>query len=250
MSFKLCLIIPIYNHHLKLNGMMDQLRELQIPCIILDDGSDAVCGIALRKLTQNEHWIELVRFEVNRGKGAVVCNGLRVAHKKGYTHGLQIDGDGQHNINDIPQFIATANRHPNAVICGMRSYAAMPNSRRYGRSLTDVWVWINTLSLTIKDSMCGFRLYPLAQTINTLNHYRIGQRMDFDTDILVKLYWDEIKLEHIETGVVYQDDIVSHFNLVKDNIRISKMHTKHFFGMLLRAPRLISGNFKRRLKNA
>jgi len=250
MSFKLCLIIPVYNHHLKLSEMICQLRELHIPCIILDDGSDASCKKALRKLAQSEHWIELVRFEVNRGKGAVVCDGLRLAHQKGYTHGLQIDGDGQHNSNDIPQFIENANRHPNAVICGMRSYAAMPNGRRYGRCLTDVWVWINTLSFTIKDSMCGFRLYPLTQAINTLNHYNIGQRMDFDTDVLVKLYWDEVKFEHIKTSVVYQDDIVSHFDMVKDNIRISKMHTKHFFGMLLRAPRLIAKNFKRRLKHA
>ncbi len=245
MAFNPCLVIPVYNHHQKLSGLIPRLRQLKINCILIDDGSNEECHAALNSIDSNEPWIEYIRCDTNRGKGAVVCDALRHAAQRGHSHALQIDADGQHDLADIPKFIETAKQFPNAVICGARPYHAMPPNRRYGRIVTDVWVWINTLSTTIKDSMCGFRLYPLAESVLVIDRYRIGQRMDFDTDILVKLYWSGLELQHIETGVVYQDDIESHFDVLKDNIRISKMHAKHFFGMLLRAPCLIARKLKR-----
>ena len=81
-----------------------------------------------------------------------------------------------------------ARRHPDAVISGEAIYdSSVPRSRRYGRYLTHVWVWINTLSFDIRDSMCGLRVYPLAATCAIWRAHRIGQRMDFDTEIMVRL---------------------------------------------------------------
>jgi hypothetical protein len=39
----------------------------------------------------------------------------------------------------------------------------VPKGRLYGRYATHVWIWINTLSFEIRDSMCGYRVYPLAR---------------------------------------------------------------------------------------
>ncbi|MFP3747745.1 glycosyltransferase family 2 protein, partial [Achromobacter sp. SIMBA_011] len=79
-----------------------------------------------------------------------------------YTHALQIDADGQHDAADVPRFLAAAAAHPRAVVLGQPVYdESVPKARLYGRYLTHVWVWIETLSFTIRDSMCGFRLYPL-----------------------------------------------------------------------------------------
>ena len=250
MAFKPCIIIPVYNHHKKFNNVVDQLRPLQIPCFVIDDGSDSACQQALNAINEKEPWMTLIRLDPNQGKGAAVCKGFRTAHEQGFSHALQVDSDGQHDLKDVPKFIETAKQHPQALIAGARSYQAMPKNRRYGRFITDFWVWINTLSTNIKDSMCGYRLYPLDQTIALLNKTNIGRRMDFDTDIMVRLYWDNIELVQIDTAVVYQDEIVSHFDLVKDNIRISKMHTKLFFGMLVRLPGIVIQRLKRKLAHA
>lgn len=234
-----CAIIPVFNHQQKIARVLLQLHEYKLPCIVIDDGSEENCARVLDELAQNYPWISLQRLPQNSGKGAAVCHGLEYAYQQGYSHALQVDADGQHDLNDVPLFLACAQQHTDAVISGWRSYDAMPASRRSGRKLTDFWVCINTLSRQIKDSMCGYRLYPLTATMTLLTRKKIGARMDFDTDILVRLYWQGLEVKNIPTNILYQDDIPSHFDVIRDNVRISWMHTRLFFGMLLRIPQLL-----------
>src|SRR5690606_10928118 len=153
---------------------------------------------------------------------------------------LQIDADGQHDAEDIPRFLERSAAHPDALICGTPIYdASVPKGRLYGRYLTHVWVWINTLSLTIRDSMCGFRVYPLAPTLRLIAQVRIGERMDFDVEVLVRLFWRGMRILSLPTKVRYPTDGISHFDVLHDNVRISRMHAKLFFGMLVRAPVLL-----------
>ncbi|MFV2004114.1 MAG: glycosyltransferase family 2 protein [Gammaproteobacteria bacterium] len=237
--FKLCVIIPTYNHYQHIHSVIDVLGQ-DIACLLVDDGSVSPCREVLDDIAATRSGVELIRLPQNQGKGIAVTTGLKHAHQLGFSHALQIDADGQHDTNDLAGFISTAKNHPQAVIAGVRRYDEMPPKRRYGRMVTDFWVWVNTLSFTIKDSMCGYRVYPLAETITLLSGTAIGQRMDFDTDILVRLYWRGIAVEQLETRVNYHSDGDSHFDLLHDNLRISKMHTRHFFGMLIRLPGLLA----------
>jgi hypothetical protein len=166
--------------------------------------------------------------------------GFRAAAARGHTHVLQIDADGQHAAADIPLFLEQARRRPDAVIAGCPVYdESVPRARLYGRYATHVWVWINTLSLDIRDSMCGFRVYPLASLLPLLDATRIGRRMDFDSDVIVRLHWRGVPVVNQPTRVTYPLDGVSHFRMLRDNVRISLMHARLFVGMLLRSPLLL-----------
>lgn len=68
--------------------------------------------------------------------------------------------------------------------------------------------------------------------------------MDFDTDILVRLYWRKINIKQITTKVIYREGIPSHFDMLRDNIRITRMHTTLVLGMLIRLPVLIARKFQ------
>ncbi|MCF6255589.1 MAG: glycosyltransferase family 2 protein [Gammaproteobacteria bacterium] len=247
--FNPCIIIPTYNHHRYIHTVIDGLGQ-DIPCLIIDDGSISPCREILQDLARERPWVELVRLQQNQGKGIAVTTGLKHAYQQGFSHALQIDADGQHDTNDLPRFLSLAKKHPLAIIAGVRRYEEMPPKRRYGRMITDFWVWINTLSFTIKDSMCGYRLYPLAETMPLISDTAVGQRMDFDTDILVRLYWRGIAVEQLETRIHYHHDGVSHFDMLRDNLRISKMHTRLFFGMLVRLPVLMARTWKHQDKHA
>jgi hypothetical protein len=87
--------------------------------------------------------------------------------------------------------------------------------------------------------MCGYRLYPLEPTLAVMQRFNIGKRMDFDTDMIVKCYWQGLEVYHVPTNIVYSEDIDSHFDLWRDNLRITRMHSLLFFGMLLRIPQLL-----------
>ena len=67
--------------------------------------------------------------------------------------------------------------------------------------------------------------------------------MDFDIEIMVRLYWRNVDIRFLPTAVEYPEHGISHFRALEDNLRISWMHTRLVFGMLLRAPMLIGRKF-------
>lgn len=244
--FKPCVVIPVYNHEHAVAAVVRAVLAQNLCCILVDDGSSTACanlldGLAATAPTQ----ITLIRHPMNRGKGGAVLTAARYAAQAGYTHALQIDADGQHRASDIPRFLAEAAAHSQALIIGWPDFGeTVPVSRFYLRYLTHVWVWINTLSWQIKDSMCGFRVYPLPPLIALDERQKLGQRMNFDTEVLVRLYWEGLEIINVSTPVVYPSDGVSHFRGVLDNFLISRMHATLFFGMLLRLPLLLARNWR------
>ncbi|MBD1575182.1 MULTISPECIES: glycosyltransferase family 2 protein [Vibrio] len=248
-TFSPCFLIPCYNHGQTMAAVVASLQVFNFPILIVDDGSDNNTKQVLEAL-QTQPDVQLITLAKNQGKGGAVMAGMRLAHQQGFSHALQIDADGQHDIEAIPRLIAASKQQPLHLISGKPVYDdSVPKSRLYGRYATHIWVWIETLSLEIKDSMCGFRSYPLAVTIKVIDHYSIGSRMDFDSEILVKLYWEGMHFHFIDTRVFYPEGGISHFDALHDNIRISKMHTRLFFGMLPRIPKLIKRHFPSQATN-
>jgi glycosyltransferase involved in cell wall biosynthesis len=244
--FRPCIVVPVYNHEHAIGAVLAGLLRHETPCLLVDDGSSAACAQVLDALVAAapDH-VWLLRLDVNQGKGAAVLSGFTRAAQLGFTHVLQIDADGQHDSGDVPRFLALAQAHPAAVIAGHPVYdASVPKARLYGRYATHIWVWINTLSFDIKDTMCGFRVYPLAPVLALAARHRLGARMNFDTDILVRLYWDDLEVVNLATRVCYPIDGVSHFRVWRDNLMISWMHTRLFFGMLQRIPQLLARKWR------
>ncbi|MEE4411224.1 MULTISPECIES: glycosyltransferase family 2 protein [unclassified Serratia (in: enterobacteria)] len=238
--FSPCIVIPCFNHGQMMAEVLASLAGYGLPCLVVDDGSAAVTADELQRLAAGLPWVQLLRLEQNQGKGAAVIAGLQLAHSQGYSHALQVDADGQHQLSDIPDMIAEARAHPDCLISGQPVYdSSVPKARLYGRYVTHVWVWIETLSLSLKDSMCGFRVYPVEPTLALAASHPLGKRMDFDTEVMVRLYWQGVPSRFLPTRVTYPADGVSHFDALRDNLRISWMHTRLFFGMLPRIPRLL-----------
>ena len=230
-----CALVPVYNHPSTIASVCCQLQGLGLPVVLVDDGSEAACAEVLDALHEQGHY--LLRLARNRGKGAAVRAGLAYAEQLGFTHALQVDADGQHALDDLPSFLARMRAQPEALVIGFPHYDdSVSRLRFYGRYATHIWVWINTLSLDIRDSMCGARVYPLTAVNAMLAEHRCGDRMAFDTEVLVRWHWRRGKVINLPVHVHYPQDGVSHFKLWRDNLHISAMHTRLFFGMLLRAP--------------
>lgn len=158
--FKPCAVIPVYNHEHALPLVVDALRQHGLPCVLVDDASSPACAQVMDQLATQPD-VHLVRLAVNQGKGGAVMAGLREAGRLGFSHALQVDADGQHDLADVQRFLAAAQARPGELICGYPQYdESVPKSRLYARYLTHVWVWINSLSLSIRDGMRGFRVYP------------------------------------------------------------------------------------------
>ncbi len=243
---KICIIIPVYNHPETIGNLIVAIRAFDLPCVLVNDGSSEECSRLLQSIAITEKsWLTLYERPNNGGKGAAVIDGLRLAIRQGYTHALQLDADGQHCVEDIGRFIHVTQNHSNKLILGQPLFdRSIPKIRLYGRKITCFWIWVNTLSFAIADGMCGFRIYPLPEVDRLMKRTKLGQRMDFDIDIAVRLYWQGVDVLNIYTRVEYPKDGLSHFRMIHDNLLISLKHTQLFFGMLRRSPGLVWRHFR------
>lgn len=237
---KYCIVVPNYNHTNLLDEFIKKLEQFNLAVIMVNDGSESEASNLFKALALKYEYLTIIEHTENQGKGGAVQTGLKEALSQGYSHALQIDADGQHDLGDVNKMLAESKQHPLALISGRPIYdESIPKARYYARNITHFWVWIETLSFKIKDTMCGYRVYPLDSTVKLINDHALGKRMDFDIEVMVKLYWRNIDCRFLPTAVNYPENGVSHFRAFEDNVLISWMHTRLFFGMLIRIPMLM-----------
>ena len=166
--------------------------------------------------------------------------GLRHAFERGFTHVVQVDADGRRDLLQLRALIEAALAQPGALITGRPVFdASAPRSRLISRWLTHV-LGVGGVPLTrIRDSMCGFRVYPLAATLAVLDSEAVGRRMDFDPEIMVRLFWRGVPVVHVPVEVAYPEGNKSNFRMFQDNVLITLMHTRLVFTMLLRLPSIL-----------
>lgn len=239
--FRPIVLVPVYDHEHAIGAMVEAVLRHPWPCLLVDDGSGPACEQVLREIADaHPDRVLLERLPQNQGKGGAMMAGFRMAARLGYTHALQIDADGQHNADDVPTFFALAEANPASVISGCPVYDhTVPRHRFYFRYLTHVLVWINTLSFEIRDSMCGMRVYPLDAVMGLMDNVQLGRHMEFDTEVIVRLYWRGSPVINVPTRVTYPTDGVSHFRMFQDNVLMTGMLVRLFLGMLWRMPTLL-----------
>ena len=223
---RLCAVVPTYDNPMTIRGVVTAIRSHSLPVIVVDDGS-AAAGEAACAALAAEGLATVRRRPQNGGKGAAVKTGFAAAAELGFTHALQVDADGQHDLTRIPAFVAAAEADPAALVLGCPEYGeSAPKLRRTARRITNFWVDVEVGKGVITDAMVGFRVYPLA-AVQRLG--RLGDRMDFDIEIAVRLALAGTRVVNLPVPVRYLDAAeggVSHFQPLRDNLRLSWLHTR------------------------
>ncbi len=116
---KPCLAIPIFDHGESIGKVVESLASLDLPCIIVDDGSGEATRAELDRLEARHDWVQVVHHDRNRGRGAALRTAYRTAARRGMTHVVQLDADGQHLTTDVPKFLEAARAHPTALVLGV-----------------------------------------------------------------------------------------------------------------------------------
>ena len=216
-------IVPCFNHADAFATVADRLYEYKQPVIVVDDGSDSQQSKKIKTICLEHKFFYLKNLK-NGGKGSAMLTGFQFAMKKGFSHALQIDADGQHDIRDIPLFLKVGKSHPSDLIIGNPIYdESAPSARLIGRKITRFWVMVETFNKNMPDTMCGFRLYPLKEIEPILKTIKF-KRMGFDIEIVVKAYRNHVNIISVPTKVIYPKTGVSHFHAFRDNFNISLLH--------------------------
>lgn len=236
-------LIPSYNTGETVFKTVREARQYWEPVWVVVDGSTDGTDEGLRRMAELDSGLKLFVLPHNQGKGSAVLHGLHAAAKAGFSHALAMDADGQHPADLIPQFMALSQQNPDAAILGRPVFdASAPALRVRGRKISNWWTNLETLWQGVGDSLFGFRVYPVNPLREVMENNHWMRRFDFDTEAIVRLCWRGIRPLNIDAPVKYlrpEEGGVSHFNYVRDNILLTWMHTRLFFGFMARLPLLL-----------
>ena len=240
-------IIPVYRHAATAGPLAEKLASGGLPVILIDDGNDGEGRACLENRAAKAPGLVLVRLEKNRGKGAAMAKGFEKASELGLTHVLQIDADGQHDITRVDFFLKEAEKQPDRVICGLPVFdESAPGIRLGGRKIANFWAAVVTLSNELPDVLCGFRVYPVEESLRITRDPFTDKRMGIDSELLVRLYWNRVFPVFHPVKISYPSDGISNYRYFWDNLHIAWVYVRLFFGMLLRLPRLLVIRYERR----
>lgn len=237
------ILIPSYNTGGRVLQTVWDARQIWQPVWVVVDGSTDGTLEALRALARNDPDIRVLALPRNRGKGAAILYGLREAEAAGYTHAMTLDADGQHPTDKIREFMAASGANPEALILGRPVFdASAPRVRVHGRKLSNWCAELETLGAGIGDSLCGFRVYPIAPLREIMERQPWMRRFDFDAEAAVRLCWRGVRPINLAAPVKYfrpEEGGVSHFRYLRDNVLLTWMHTRLILESLLRWPLLL-----------
>lgn len=149
-----CVLIPSYNESGTIGALVKKLKSRGFTVYVVDDGSaDDTSGEAARG------GAILIRHRTNRGKGAALRTGFERVLADGWDSVVAMDGDGQHDADDIANLKSAMERSKAGIVIGNRMFGTgkMPALRVYtNRFMSGLLSWI--AGQDIPDSQCGFRL--------------------------------------------------------------------------------------------
>jgi glycosyltransferase involved in cell wall biosynthesis len=243
-------LLPSYNSGAQLlETIRAALVHWQPVWVVIDASTDGSERAALH-LAETEHNLRVIVRAENGGKGAAVLDGLRLAWQEGFRHALVMDADGQHPADRIGEFLRLAEDHPDTLVLGVPQFGPdAPKARVYGRLGGNTFTEIETLWGGIRDSLFGFRVYPVEATVRLMDRIRTARRFDFDTEVAVRLYWQGFRTMNIPVAVRYltrQEGGVSYFRYLPDNLLLVGTHVRLLLGMLPRLPWLLYWTLLRR----
>ena len=254
MNIKIAIVIPVYNHGKTLREVVTRCLAVceSLPVgtkkiathetgneqgfsahdiLVVDDGSDDKGMESIQ-----DYPIQKIYHEVNKGKGAALLTAARALKAQGYSHMIALDADAQHYPEDIPSFTQAIMQNSHGFIVGKRDFsvANIPASSRFGRKFSKFWMFVQT-GYSISDMQSGFRAYNL----DALLCLDLKEpRYSFEIEVLVKAAWAGFAIEEIPIKVYYQKgpERISHFNKIKDNVRISILNTRLTIRALIPIP--------------
>lgn len=221
------IIIPAYNPDNKMVKLINELKESGFNNIlVVDDGSEEKCALYFEEAVRLG--AEVISHSVNRGKGRALKTAFSYCMNNDKCVGvITVDADGQHLVKDIYACSEKMIQEIDKVILGTRDFSGkeVPFRSRFGNNMTR-FVFKTFCGIAISDTQTGLRAIPY-QYLERFADYD-GERYEYETNMLLMMKRDNITWEEVKISTVYiEDNQSSHFNPVKDSLKIYRVILKN-----------------------
>ncbi len=209
---EIVILVPAYNEARFIGDVVKGALKYG-PVVVIDDGSSdetgAVAALAGAKV---------IAHAVNRGKGKALDTGFRYAVQRKMAAAITLDADGQHDPDEIPQFIAAFRAGRGDIIIGQRDFSQMPAKNQFGNR-TGTFLLGLAMGRPIPDNQSGYRLLsrPVMEAIRT-----DATRFEAEVELLLRAQLAGFQMAWIPIKTIYNDK-VSHFRPLHDSWLFLKM---------------------------
>ncbi len=227
MNKDIVVLIPIYNPNEEITDeFLDKLTKKFANIVFINDGCSEVHDKYMKKLAKK---YPVLKHNINLGKGRGLKNGINYILNN-YPDAkvlVTADCDGQHSPKDIKKCADTAKKNLDSLVLGVRNFSEehVPKRSRFGNVITKN-VLYSLVGQSVTDTQTGLRAMSLDVARNLIDVE--GERYEYETNVLIEAKNKKIKIKEALIDTIYIDDNkTSHFNPIKDSIRVYRLFTSY-----------------------
>ncbi len=217
---RVAVVIPAFNEATTVAEVAERALCYTRTVYVVDDGSEDDTAAQLLGLP-----VTLIRNHTNLGKADSLARGFAAALEQSMDAVITLDADGQHRPEDIPRLIEAAKAYPGDIVIAARLQGRdrMPRSRRFGNWQADFWIaW--AAGYPIRDTQCGFRLYPAALLKRLAAQNGRRTRFVFESEVLIEAARNGCYARAISIDTIYgRSPRESHYRATSDTMLIIRM---------------------------
>ena len=209
-------------------SFINELRKEFENILVINDGSKVLHNQFFNKLEKKG--IEVIKHYKNLGKGRAIKDAFNyLLNKYPNIDGVvTCDSDGQHSVNDIKKCAEKLMKYKDRLILGVRNFdnPIVPWRSKFGNKTTrNIFKFF--IGAEISDTQTGLRALSKELVVEFLDLF--GERYEYETEMLIACRERGIKIQEVEIQTIYLDNNkASHFNPLKDSLKIYKLFSKYF----------------------
>ncbi|MGN0376698.1 MAG: glycosyltransferase [Suilimivivens sp.] len=228
------IIIPSYEPDEKLLQLLTALRENGFLKIVLVDDGSGEEYLHFFETAEKEFRCHVMHHEINQGKGRALKTAFDFVLREypDSVGSITADSDGQHTPECILACAEALLAHPDCLIMGCRCFDKenVPARSEFGNKCTRM-VMKYLAGVSVSDTQTGLRGIP-AFFMKELLSVK-GDRFEFETNMLMETKRNKVPIVEVPIQTIYiEENKTSHFNPIKDSVRIYMIFGKFLFSSL------------------
>jgi glycosyltransferase involved in cell wall biosynthesis len=213
---EISIVIPVFNEAGTLAELLDRVQSLKparTELIVVDDGStDGSAEVALNA------GASVIRHPYNIGNGAAVKSGIRAARGRLI---VLMDGDGQHQPEDISKLLAEAAKYH--MVVGARAKGSKLRFHRYAANLLYNLLASYVTRFRVQDLTSGFRVLSRHEAHRFID--LLPNTFSYPTTLTLAFLRSGLTVKYVPIKTLYRAG-QSKISLVTDGIRFLLIITK------------------------
>src|SRR5947208_4251675 len=197
---KILVAIPAFNEGPTIGSVVLKARQFASEVVVVDDGStdDTAETAALA----GAHVIQHAR---NLGKGVAIRTAWLYARERAPDAFVLLDGDHQHDPNDVPRLVETVLSGKSDLVLGLRwgKSSGMPLYRRIGKRALDYATATATKNGMLTDSQCGFRAFS-SRALSVIEPTDSG--LSIESQMLLEAQERNLRIHEVNIDARYDID--------------------------------------------